>query len=835
MKFYTNVFQIGNSMLVRGYDNGRHFEDRVEFRPTFFVPSKRKRSKWKTLDGQLVDPVKPGTIKDCREFIDKYSQVQNFNIYGNERYVHQYISEEYPEPEINFDLNKIKLITIDIEVAAESGFPDVFNVAEELLLITIQDYATKRIITFGSRPYTQNPQRKNHIYIDCHSEEGLITRFVDWWTKNTPEVITGWNCEMYDIPYLMGRIERLMGEKYAKRMSPWGICRRNEITIHGRPNIVYDIAGISVIDYLDLYKKSPATPNQESFKLDHIAMMELGQKKLDHSEFDTFRDFYTKNWQKFVDYNIVDVELVDRLEDKLKLIDLCCTRAYDAKINFSDVAFQVRTWDAIIYNYLKKKNIVIPQKDRNSKDAKYAGAYVKEPKPGRYEWVVSFDLNSLYPHLIMQYNISPETLQEKKHPSTNVDRMLSQEDTFELYKDFAVCANGAMYRKDKKGFLPELMEKMYNERVIFKKRMIKAKKAYEKTPTKDLEKEIARCNNVQMSKKIALNSAYGAIGNQYFRYYKLANAEAITLSGQVSIRWIENKMNQKMNKILKTEGKDYVIASDTDSIYLHMGDLVEVVYKGREKTTEGVVGFLNKVCEMELEPYIESSYQELADYVNAYDQKMIMKRENIASTGIWTAKKRYILNVWDSEGVRYEDAKLKIMGIEAIKTSTPAPCRTMLKDAFKILMNGTEDEVIDYIEKCRKEFTSLPPEEVAFPRTVSNVEKWKSPADMYLKGCPIHVRGAILYNHYTKKNKLENKYSAIQNGEKIKFCYLKTPNWMHENVISFIQDFPKELDLDKYVDYDLQFDKAFLEPVKVILDCIGWETERKNTLESFFS
>ena len=835
MKFYTNVFQIGNSMLVRGYDNGRHFEDRVEFRPTFFVPSKRKRSKWKTLDGQLVDPVKPGTIKDCREFIDKYSQVQNFNIYGNERYVHQYISEEYPEPEINFDLNKIKLITIDIEVAAESGFPDVFNVAEELLLITIQDYATKRIITWGSRPYIKNPEKKNHIYIDCHSEEGLITRFVDWWTKNTPEVITGWNCEMYDIPYLMGRIERLMGEKYAKRISPWGICRRNEITIQGRPNIVYDLAGISVIDYLDLYKKSPATPNQESFRLDHIAMMELGQKKLDHSEYDTFRDFYTKNWQKFVDYNVVDVELVDRLEDKLKLIDLCCTRAYDAKINFTDVAFQVRTWDAIIYNYLKKKNIVIPQKDRNSKDGKYAGAYVKDPKPGKYDWVVSFDLNSLYPHLIMQYNISPETLQEKKHPSASVERLLNQEDTFELYKDFAVCANGAMYRKDKKGFLPELMEKMYKERVIFKKRMIKAKKDYEKNPTKELEKEIARCNNVQMSKKIALNSAYGAIGNQYFRYYKLANAEAITLSGQVSIRWIENKMNQKMNNILKTDGKDYVIASDTDSIYLHMGDLVDRVYENKNKTTEDVVTFLNKVCEKQLEPYIDASYEELANYVNAYDQKMQMKRENIADRGIWTAKKRYILNVWDSEGVRYEQAKLKIMGIEAIKTSTPAPCRKFLKDAFTMLMTGTEDEVIDYIEQCRNEFKSLPPSEIAFPRTVSNVEKWKSPSDMYLKGCPIHVRGAILYNHYTKKKQIDHKYASINNGEKIKFCYLKTPNWMHENVISFIQDFPTELDLDKHVDYELQFSKSFIEPIKVILDCIGWETERKNTLESFFS
>ena len=822
-------------MLVRGYDNGRHFEDRVEFRPTFFVPSKRKRSKWKTLDGQLVDPIKPGTIKDCREFIDKYSQVQNFNIYGNERYVHQYISENYPEDEIKFDLNKIKLVTIDIEVAAENGFPDVFNVAEELLLITVQDYNTKFITTFGSRPYKTNPNRKNYRYVDCHSEEGLITTFVDWWQRHTPEVITGWNCELYDIPYLMGRMERLMGEKYAKRMSPWGIVRRNEIKIAGRDNIVYDLAGISVIDYLDLYKKSPATPNQESFRLDHIALMELGQQKLDHSEYDTFREFYTKNWQKFVDYNIVDVELVDRLEDKLKLIDLCCTRAYDAKINFTDVAFQVRTWDAIIYNYLKKKNIVIPQKDRNSKDGKYAGAYVKDPKPGKYDWVVSFDLNSLYPHLIMQYNISPETLQEKKHPSASVERLLNQEDTFELYKDFAVCANGAMYRKDKKGFLPELMEKMYKERVIFKKRMIKAKKDYEKNPTKELEKEIARCNNVQMSKKIALNSAYGAIGNQYFRYYKLANAEAITLSGQVSIRWIENKMNQKMNNILKTDGKDYVIASDTDSIYLHMGDLVDRVYENKNKTTEDVVTFLNKVCEKQLEPYIDASYEELANYVNAYDQKMQMKRENIADRGIWTAKKRYILNVWDSEGVRYEQAKLKIMGIEAIKTSTPAPCRKFLKDAFTMLMTGTEDEVIDYIEQCRNEFKSLPPSEIAFPRTVSNVEKWKSPSDMYLKGCPIHVRGAILYNHYTKKKQIDHKYASINNGEKIKFCYLKTPNWMHENVISFIQDFPTELDLDKHVDYELQFSKSFIEPIKVILDCIGWETERKNTLESFFS
>ena len=347
-------------------------------------------------------------------------------------------------------------------------------------------------------------------------------------------------------------------------------------------------------------------------------------------------------------------------------------------------------------------------------------------------------------------------------------------------------------------------------------------------------KEIARCNNIQMAKKISLNSAYGSVGNQYFRYYKLENAEAITLSGQVAIRWIEGKLNKYMNKVLKTEDVDYVIASDTDSIYLHMGPLVKIVYKGREKTTESIVNFLDKICKVELEKYIESCYQELAEYMNAYEQKMQMKRENIADRGIWTAKKRYIMNVWDSEGVRYSEPKLKIMGIEAVKSSTPAPCRKMIKDALKLMMSGTEDEVIDYIDKCREEFKKLPPEQISFPRSASDVQKYQSSSEIYSKGTPIHVRGALLFNHYIKQNKLTNKYSLIQNGEKIKFVYLKKPNSIHENVISFIQDFPRELGIDKYVDYELQFEKAFLEPLKIILDAVGWSVEKTANLESFF-
>jgi DNA polymerase elongation subunit (family B) len=578
---------VGDHFLVRGYENGRHFMTREKFYPTLFVPSK-KNTQYKTLNGEYVEAVQPGTVRECRDFIKKYDGVENFNISGNDRYIYQYISETYPEDELKFDINKIKVTTIDIEVASENGFPDVESAAEEVLLISIQDYNTKQINTWGLGKF--NNQQSNVNYRSFTNEYDLLNSFIHWWMieENTPEVITGWNSELYDIPYLVRRIDRVLGEKLMKRISPWGLVTEREIFITGRKHISYDIGGVSQLDYLNLYKKFTYKV-QESYRLDYIAQVELGQQKLDHSEFDTFKDFYTKGWQKFIEYNIKDVELVDRMEDKMKLIELALTMAYDAKVNYSDVFYQVRMWDTIIYNYLKKKNIVIPPNVKSDKDSKYAGAYVKEPIPGVYDYVVNFDLNSLYPHLIMQYNISPETLMEQRHPSVTVDKILNQEIDFEPYKEYAVCANGAMYRKDVRGFLPELMEKIYKDRTIYKKKMIEAKQQYEKTPTNALVKEIARCNNIQMARKIQLNSAYGAIGNQYFRYFKLANAEAITLSGQVSIRWIEEKLNRYLNKILKTKDVDYVIASDTDSV---VGDTF--VYTNSEKIK--IEDLYNKFC-----------------------------------------------------------------------------------------------------------------------------------------------------------------------------------------------------------------------------------------------
>ena len=830
MSFYTNVNLVGNNLLYIGYEDGQRIQRRFKFSPTLYVIS-NKPTNWKTLDGRYAKPIQFDTVGAARDFKDKYKDVEGFEVHGYDRYLYQYISSEFSN-EVDYDIKTLKITSLDIEVACENGFPNVRECAEQLLAITVQDYQTRKLKVFATRDYHNT--RKDVDFIYCDSEEHLLRSFLAYWQTDFPDVLTGWNCELYDVPYICGRLERLFGEKEMRQMSPWGMVKREEMEIKGRTQILYNMFGINVLDYMDLYKKFTYT-NQESYRLDHIANVELGQKKLDHSEYENFKDFYTKDWQKFIDYNIKDVELVTRLEDKMKLIELAIALAYDAKVNLKDVYYQVRMWDTLIYNFLSERNVVVPPAKRSNKDEKYAGAYVKEPIPGKYDWVVSFDLNSLYPHLIMQYNISPETLCESRHPSASVERILGN--SCEIDPRYATCANGAQYRKDVHGFLPEMMKKIYDERVQSKKLMLIAKQEYEKAPSTELEKAISKYNNIQMARKIQLNSAYGAIGNQYFRYYNLINAEAITLSGQVSIRWIENKVNGYLNKLLNTNEKDYVIASDTDSIYLSLDKLVTTVYGDQEVSQEKVVNFLDKACKEKIEPFIDKSYQELAEYSNAYEQKMFMKRENIAARGIWTAKKRYILNVWDSEGVRYNQPKLKMMGIEAVKSSTPAPCRTAIKDALNIMMSGEQDELVKFIDDFRNKFNSLPPEDIAFPRSVNGLSKFRSDTNVYSKGCPLHVRGTLLYNFYVSQKKLENKYPLVQEGEKIKYIFLKVDrtNPINENVLSFLNTFPRELGLEHCLDRKAQFQKSFLDPLQIITKVIGWETEKTSTLEFLFT
>ena len=829
MNFYTNVAVVNDTILYRGFDGGERVERREEFKPTLYVPSKNE-TEYKTLEGNCVEPVKLGSIKDAKEFVQTYEDVGNFTIYGNTKYLYQYILDKYPK-EVDYDFTKLNIMSLDIETTSENGFPSVEEAREEILCITVKDFTSKKIITWGCGEFENSRDDVHYIY--CQNERELLTKFQEYWVQKTPDVVTGWNVKFFDMPFICRRMDRVLSMKHMRALSPWNSIRERELHVRGQKKIYYDIIGVSTLDYYDLYQKFTYT-NQESYRLDHIAFVELGQQKLDHSEFENFQDFYRNNWQKFIEYNIHDVELVDMLEDKMKLIELAVTMAYDAKVNFEDVFFQVRMWDSIIYDALTQENIVIPPKTESTKDQQYAGAYVKEPTPGVYDWVVNFDLNSLYPHLIMQYNISPETLLDDRVSGINVDKLLNREIDTSTLEGVTICPNGTLFTTEKQGFLPKLMEKIYTERTIYKKKMLKAKQEYENTKDPQLVKDIAKFNNIQMARKIQLNSAYGAIGNEYFRYFRLENAEAITLSGQLSIRWIENKMNEYLGKILKTEGKDYVIAVDTDSIYLDLGDLVKSVFKGGTPSDEKVVNFLDKICKVELEKYIESCYQELAEYVNAYQQKMVMKRENIANRGIWTAKKRYILNVWDSEGVRYKEPKMKIMGLETQRSSTPAYFKDKLLKAYKIMIEGTNDDMIDFISRIKSDTKKQSYLDISFPRGCNNLDTYRSFSEIYKKGTPIAVRGSLLYNHYLKQHRITNKFPLIQEGEKIKFIYLKTPNPIGENIISFFNTIPKEFGLDRYIDYTKQFEKSFLEPLKNVLDCIGWKHERTGSLSSFF-
>ena len=829
MNFYTNVAVVNDTILYRGFDGGERVERREEFKPTLYVPSKNE-TEYKTLEGNCVEPVKLGSIKDAKEFVQTYEDVGNFTIYGNTKYLYQYILDKYPK-EVDYDFTKLNIMSLDIETTSENGFPSVEEAREEILCITVKDFTSKKIITWGCGEFENSRDDVHYIY--CQNERELLTKFQEYWVQKTPDVVTGWNVKFFDMPFICRRMDRVLSMKHMRALSPWNSIRERELHVRGQKKIYYDIIGVSTLDYYDLYQKFTYT-NQESYRLDHIAFVELGQQKLDHSEFENFQDFYRNNWQKFIEYNIHDVELVDMLEDKMKLIELAVTMAYDAKVNFEDVFFQVRMWDSIIYDALTQENIVIPPKTESTKDQQYAGAYVKEPTPGVYDWVVNFDLNSLYPHLIMQYNISPETLLDDRVSGINVDKLLNREIDTSTLEGVTICPNGTLFTTEKQGFLPKLMEKIYTERTIYKKKMLKAKQEYENTKDPQLIKDIAKFNNIQMARKIQLNSAYGAIGNEYFRYFRLENAEAITLSGQLSIRWIENKMNEYLNKILKSGDKDYVIAVDTDSIYLDLGDLVKNVFKGGTPSDEKVVNFLDKICKVELETYIESCYQELAEYVNAYQQKMVMKRENIANRGIWTAKKRYILNVWDSEGVRYKEPKMKIMGLETQRSSTPAYFKDKLLKAYKIMIEGTNDDMIDFISRIKSDTKKQSYLDISFPRGCNNLDTYRSFSEIYKKGTPIAVRGSLLYNHYLKQHRITNKFPLIQEGEKIKFIYLKTPNPIGENIISFFNTIPKEFGLDRYIDYTKQFEKSFLEPLKNVLDCIGWKHERTGSLSSFF-
>jgi DNA polymerase elongation subunit (family B) len=836
MTFYTSVHRMGGSILYRGYtNNGARIHERVKFAPTFFVKAKEGHwtEKWTALDGTKVEPMKFDSINDAKEFFETYKDVDNFKVFGNNNYVAQFINERFPG-DIKPDLRHIAVGNIDIEVKSDDGFPFPEHAAYPVTSIAMKNSKSSIYHVWGLKHYdaskcTTVPEGCMVRYVKCNDEAELLMKFLTYWEEHYPDVITGWNVRLFDIPYLVNRIMKILGDEWAKKLSPWNIVNYRQIGVKGKSLDAYEIYGVQQLDYMDLFQKFGYVYGpQESYSLNHICHVILGERKLSYEEYGSLHNLYDQDHQKFIDYNIRDVVLVDKLEQQTGLLALALIIAYKGGVNYPDTLGTTAIWDSIIYRYLSQKNIAIPPAvDKHRPE--YPGGYVKDPQVGRHEWVVSFDLNSLYPMTIVQYNMSPETIVEGLYGMPcDVDFYLKGMQLPDEIKklNVAVAANGVMFRKDKQGFLPEIIEGYYGERKATKKKMLGVKQKYEETHAEDLKREMNQLDNTQQAIKILLNSLYGALGNKYFRYFDIRIAEGITLSGQLSIRWAEKYVNIAMNKIMNTTAIDYVLYMDTDSLYVNMAPLVKHVKPADP------VAFLDKACEQKFEKVLEDAYAILFEQQNAFKNTMAMKREAIADAGIWTAKKRYILNVHNSEGVQYAEPKLKIMGIEAVKSSTPAVVRGKFKEAYRLMLSGSEKDLQKFVADFYEVFKGLEPEEVSFPRGVSEIDKWEDKSTLFKKGVPIHVRGAIVYNHHVRGLKLRD--DEIKNGNKVKFCYLKMPNTLGTNVISFPQFLPKEFGIHKYIDYDTQFDKTFKDPLKLVSDAINWELEHRNTLESFF-
>jgi DNA polymerase elongation subunit (family B) len=840
MKFYTSVSRYGNNILLRGYQDGQRFKRKVKFTPTLYVRSKNK-TQFNTLDNVFVEPKKFDTMSDAKAFVEKYEGIENFEVYGNTNYIAQFIAEEFPG-QIQFDMKNIRIANIDIEVESDAGFPEPDQAAHPINAITIHDSVTDVYFTWGLDDYDvelRDEKIKDCVvrYTKCKDEYTLLKLFVDFWSNEftCPDVVTGWNIRTFDIPYIVNRINRILGEDAVKKLSPWGSVQEKMVTMRKGQVQIYEIMGVAQVDYMDLFIKfGYSFGPQESYSLNHIANTVLGEEKLSYEEYGNLFTLYKENHQKFIDYNIRDVNLVSRIDDKIGLMMLCFTMSYKAGVNYADTFGTVGIWDSLIYRELLSQDIIVPP-NKNSFKSDYEGGYVKEPQCGVHDWVAAFDVNSLYPNIIVQWNMSPETIiAGDVEPNMSVDRCLN------AYKnphtDKSMAATGQYFDNSKQGFMPKIIEQMYDERVAIKKKMIASKQELEKADKSNkaeiyrIERDIGTFENQQMTIKILLNSLYGALGNRYFRYFRMEIAEGITMTGQFIIKWAELHVNAFLNKTLKTN-TDYVIAIDTDSVYAKLGDLVNSVIPNAPKNKK--VDFLDKVCSHIETDVLDVAFKELKENCGAFKHRISMKRESIADRGIWSAKKRYILNVWDNEGVRYTKPKLKIMGIEAIKSSTPAVCRTAFKQLFNILIEGTEEQTQKFITNFRNEFNAMPVEDKAFPRGVSSVKKYVDKKTIYKKGTPINSRAAILHNHLLERHGMKNT-APIRDGEKIKYVYLNPRNPLREDVIAFQNVLPREFDIHRYVDNETQFNKAFLEPAKLILDSIGWKAENEPSLEDFF-
>lgn len=828
LKFWTSAVARGDKVLLRGVEDGIRIKREIKYEPVMYVPCRPDAATHRSIRDEPLAAVDFGTIGDAKEFLKS----NEGRVHGFDKWAYQFLAREYPG-RVDFDMSKILVGYIDIEVMSDDKFSTPEEASKEVTVITLM--VGDRIVMLGCQPYQVTDDRVT--YVLCADERELLTKFLAAWSSMCPDVISGWNIEGYDIPYLVNRIDRVLGKGESKKLSPWRTLSERRVSSMGKERTVYMPMGVSVLDYNRVFHKlgvmTRACDAPDDYKLNTVAAQELGEKKLDYSQYESLHDLYVRDWQTYCDYNLKDVLLVRQLNDKLQLIELICMMAYDCKVNFEDMLGSVRPWEAKIHHELLSDGIVMPPRESGG-DNELIGAYVKDTPPSAYDWVVSFDVDGMYPAIISMMNISAETKVGRLSTSFEYDDRFVENVssiTHELRsRNLIIAANSVMYRGDVKGHIPRILETVAEKRNAAKAMYVKTEGEYERTKDPKLKDEMARWKNVDKGLKVLRNANYGVLTNKYFLFYDHDSAEAITTSGQVIIKHVTRRINDFLNKTLGTD-EDFIVANDTDSVYVNMGPLVERVMAGRSHSE--VCDFLDRVCKTKIQEIIDKSFEDLQVAVNAPVNYLKMKRESIASRGIWTGAKNYALNKLDNEGTRYAEPKIEIKGMAAVKSSTPPACREKIKDAVKLIMSGTEDDVDRFISDFRREFDTLPFHDIAFPRGVNDIEKWTDTVTVYRSGTPIQIRAAILYNRLIRQMGL-NQYPEIYDGDKIKFAYLMTPNPITENV--FGTPGPLVPGVVDYIDRDVMFDKGFLVPLKSILDAIGWRSGSQggHTLDQFF-
>lgn len=809
---YTHVSQRYNKIYFRGYRDGKRVQTTDAFyKPRLYLPSEETTGPV-SLYGQNLRTVDFDTVASAKEWVRENRDL--IKIHGNDKYEYDFIHKNWAG-EQTVTVSDLCVEIIDIETTVGNGsaaFPDVDFPEETITLVSFKNYGTKKMTTFGCLP-ADVPG-----YVLCRDEPDLLQRVINYVVDVDPDIITGWNCVYFDIAYLVARSNSVLGEKATQRLSPFNHVDRKVDKVMDREQTWYSIAGRSVLDMLDLYKKFRFI-NRPSYKLDYIGQVEIGKTKLKNPGRD-FKDFYTNHWQTFVEYNQMDVHLVDELEDRLGMIYLAVTLAYLSKVNFDDVFSPVKTWENYILDTLRNENVFCELKKGNQ-DGTIVGGFVKSPTPGLYEWTGSFDATSLYPSIIMSLNMSPETLVDML-PGITSDELVLGTITLPA-SDYATAANGSRYSKDVLGVLPRLTKHVFDARKAAKNRMLELKREYERTGDEATKRESARLHVLQLALKVKSNSLFGVTSNAYFLFFDNRIAEGITMTGQYIIQTVANNLNPYLVTISGTApGTDHVITMDTDSLYCHLGHVVEKHLKNINDDQK-ICDALMKICLERIAPKLDIITNKIGTDMNFYANRISFKLEAISRRSVFLAKKRNFQKVLDNEGVRYKTPDYKVTGIETNRSSTPDVVRSWLMDAIILILDEPNQAVLEeYVERRRSEFRSYAIEAIAFPRGVNNMRKYSDEGKIYRGGCPIAVRAALLYNSLLVKKNLGGKYPKIEEGSKIKFIYLREPNTLKEDVIGFTDTLPPEFGLEKYIDYDKQFDSVFLSPLTKITDALNW-------------